>query len=71
MRRKKCGIVHRFVFFWMALKEKNIIMIILFKLHRNCKRHNKENFMLKSNSNKLMLCRGGGQHYLVFNKILT
>ena len=27
--------------------------------------------MLKSNSNKMMLCWGGGQHYLVLNKILT
>ena len=36
--------------------------IVLFKSLRNCKR----NFMLK-----LMLCGGGGQHYLVLNMILT
>ena len=42
---------------------------IIFKSLRNCKRRNKGNFMLKSNSNKIMLCGGGGQHYLVLNKI--
>jgi hypothetical protein len=35
----------------------------------NCKRRNKENFMLNYNSNKIMLFGGGGQHYLVLNKI--
>ena len=35
--------------------------IILFKLLRKSKRSNKENFTSKSNSNKIMLCRGGGQ----------
>ena len=33
-------------------------MIILFKSLRNCKRRNKRNFTLWSNSNKLMLCGG-------------
>ena len=40
---------------------------IIFKSLRNCKRRNKGNFT--SNSNKIMLCGGGGQHYLVLNKI--
>ena len=31
----------------------------------------KGNIMLKSNSNEIMLCGGGGQHYLVLNKIST
>ena len=45
--------------------------IVLFKSLRNGKRCNKGNFMLKSNSNKIMLCGGGGQYYIVFNKIST
>ena len=44
-------------------------IIVLFKSHINCKRHNKENIMLKSNLNKIMMCGSGEQHYLVFNKI--
>ena len=39
--------------------------IVLFKSLRNSKRRNKGNFTSKSNSNKIKLCRGGGQHYLV------
>ena len=31
----------------------------------------KENFTLKSNLNKIMLCGGVMQHYLVLNKIST
>ena len=31
----------------------------------------KGTFTLKSNSNKIMLCWCGGQHYLVLNKIYT
>ena len=45
----------------------------LFESLRNCKRCNKGNFMLKSNSNMKMLCWGRGQHYLVltnFNVII-
>ena len=38
--------------------------IALFKSLRNCKRRNKINFTLRSNSNKIMLCDGCGQHYL-------
>ena len=38
---------------------------------RNCKRCYKENSMLKFNLNKIKLCGGGGQHYLVLNKIST
>ena len=45
--------------------------IVLFKSFRNCKRCNKGNFTLKPNSNKILLCGGGGQHYLVLNKIST
>ena len=45
--------------------------IVLFKSLRNCKRRNKGYFTLKSNSNNIMLCVGGGQHYLVLNKIST
>ena len=36
--------------------------IVLFKLLRNSKRRNKGNIALKSNSNKIKLCWGGGQH---------
>ena len=43
--------------------------IVLFKSLRNSKRRNKGNFMSKSNSNKLF--GGGGQHYIVLNKIST
>ena len=44
--------------------------IVIFKSLRNSKRRNKGNFMSKSNSNKMKLCRGGGrQHYLVLKKI--
>ena len=42
------------------------VCIVLFKSLRNSKRHNKGNFTLKFNSNKIMLY---GQHYLVLNKI--
>ena len=45
--------------------------IVFFMSLRNCKRRNKGNFMLKSNSNKIMLCWGGWQHYLVLSKIST
>ena len=45
------------------------IQIVLFKSIRNSKRRNKGNFTSKSNSNKIKL--GGGQHYLVLNKIST
>ena len=38
--------------------------IVLLKSLINCKRCNKGNFALKSNSNKIMMCGGGGQHYL-------
>ena len=36
-----------------------------FKSLRKCKRHNKENFALKSNSNEMMLC-GGGDNIILF-----
>ena len=48
--------------------------MVLFESLRNCKRCNKGNFMLKSNSNMKMLCGGRGQHYLVltnFNVIIS
>ena len=45
--------------------------IVLFKSLRNNKRSNKGNFTSKSNSNKIKLCGGGGQHYLVLNKLST
>ena len=47
------------------------LQIVLFNSLRNSKRRNKGNFMSKSNSNKIKLCGGGGQHYLVLNKIST
>ena len=47
----------------------NFNIIVLFQSLRNCKRRKKGNFMLKYNSNKIMLCGGGGQHYFVLNKI--
>ena len=37
-------------------------IIVLFKSLTHCKRRNKGNFTLKSNSNKIMLCEGGGQY---------
>ena len=45
--------------------------IVLFKSLRNSISRNKRNFTSKSNSNKIKLCEGGGQHYLVLNKIST
>ena len=45
--------------------------IVLFESLSNCKKHKKGNFTSKSNSNKIMLCVGGGQHHLVLNKIST
>ena len=45
--------------------------IVLFKSLRNSKRRNKGNFTSKSKSNKIKLCGGGGQHYLVLIKIST
>ena len=39
--------------------------IVLFKSLRNYKIRNKGYFTLRSNSNKIMLCRGGGQQYLI------
>ena len=45
--------------------------IVLFKSLGNSKRRNKGNFTSKSNSNKIKLCGGGRQYYLVFNKIST
>jgi hypothetical protein len=49
----------------------NVHKLVLFKSLRNCKRHNNRNFTLKSNSNKIKLCGGSRQHYLVLNKIST
>ena len=43
-------------------------MIVLIKSLRNSKRRNKENFTLKSNSNKIKLC---GATLSVLNKIST
>ena len=51
-----------------------LISIILFKSLRNCKSHKKENFTLKSNSNKIMLCRGGSNNICInqkFNVIIS
>jgi hypothetical protein len=45
--------------------------IVLFKSIRNSKRRNKGNFTSKYNSIKIKLCGGGGQPYLVLNKIST
>ena len=49
----------------------SLSMTVLFNTLRNCKILNKENFTLKSNSNKMMLCWVWGQYYLVLNKIST
>ena len=43
------------------------MLIVLFKSLRYSKRRNKGNCTSKSNLNKLKLCEGGGQHYIVFN----
>ena len=43
--------------------------IVLFKSLRNSERRNKGNFTSKSNSNKIKLLGGEGQHYLVLNNI--
>ena len=45
--------------------------LVLFQSLRNSKRRNKVNFTSKSNSNKKKLCGGGGQYFLVLNKIST
>ena len=42
---------------------------VLFESLKDCKRRNIGHFMLKSNSNKIMLCGGEGQHYMFLNKI--
>ena len=42
--------------------------IVLFKSLRNSKRHNKGNFMSKSNSNKIKLCGGGGNIILFWKR---
>ena len=55
----------------MLACQKNILKIVLFKSLKNSKRRNEGNFMSKSNSNKIKLCGGGGQQYLVLNKIST
>ena len=60
---KVCLFVHLGNFKWL--------LIVLFKSLRNSKRRNKGNFTSKSNSNKIKLCGGGGQHYLVLDKIST
>ena len=52
-------------------KNSSISKIVLFKSIRKCKRRNKGNFTSKSNSNKIKLCRGGGQHFIVLNMIST
>ena len=44
---------------------------VLFKSLRNSKRRKKGNFTSKSNSKKIKLSGGGGQHYLVLNKNST
>ena len=44
---------------------------VLLKSIRNSKRRNKGNFTSKSNSHKIRLCGGAGQHYLVLNTIST
>ena len=41
------------------------LKIVLFKSIRNSKRRNKGNYKSKSYLNKIKLCGGGGQHYLV------
>ena len=53
------------------IKIYQVYNIVLFKSLRNSKRRNKGNVTLKSNSNKIKLCGGGGQHYLVFNVIIS
>ena len=42
--------------------------LVLFKSPGNSKRRNKGNVMSKSNSNKIKLCGGWGQHYLVLDR---
>ena len=46
-------------------------IIVFFKSLGDCKIHNKENFTLKSNSNKIICLGVGGQPYLVLNMVLT
>ena len=55
---------------WRCVEQWKFI-ILLFKSLRNSKRRNKGNLTSKSNSNKIKLCGGGGQHYLVLDKIST
>ena len=44
--------------------------IVLYKSFRNCKRHWKLNFVLRFYLEKIILCEGGGgQNYIVLNKI--
>ena len=43
----------------------NANIIVLFKSLRNRKRRNKGNFTLKSNLNKVMLCKVGGNIILL------
>ena len=47
------------------------VPIVLFKSLKNSKRCSKGNFTSNFNLNKIKFCVGGGQHYLVLNKIST
>ena len=54
---------------YKILLSEDLTINSIFKSLRNSKRPNKGNFTSKSNSNKIKLCGGGGNHYLVLNKI--
>ena len=65
-------ILKGYVFDFSISRRRNTdLVIVLFKSLRNSERRNKGNFTSKSNSNKINLCGGGVQHYLVLNKIST
>ena len=50
-------------------KRTEYLVILLFKSLKSYKRRNKGSLTSKSNSDKIMLCGGGGQYYLILNKI--
>ena len=55
----------RKISFFKSFTISNRLKKYYFKSLRNCKRRNKGNFTLKSNSNQIMLCGGGGNIFRV------
>ena len=63
--------IHILTLSFFSMVEIALRKIVPFKSLRNFKGYNKGNFISKSNSNKIMLCGGGGQQYFVLSMIST